>query len=136
MMMRTHLIDGLNYIIAVRPKRRIKMRGISFVITSIIMVVILIGAIPATGQAGENEQLRQYYNKYIFKCISKNKSKANLQTSRSANLRSCGALSKQKVVFLTHKRNTLVDEMIKHKVGTKPYKVEHYLNKRFHETYN
>ena len=112
------------------------MRGISFIITSIILVVILIGVIPATGQASENEQLRKYYNDYILKCISKNQSKASLQTSRSANLRSCGVLSKQKVVFLTHKRNMLVDEMIKHKVGTKPYKVEYYLNKRFHETYH
>jgi hypothetical protein len=126
----------LNYIIAVRPKRRIKMRGISFVITSMIMVVILIGAIPAMGQASENEQLRKYYNNYILKCISKNQSKAALQTSRSANLRSCGALSKQKVVFLTHNQNLLIDEMLKYKVGTKPYKVEHYLNKRFHETYH
>jgi len=100
------------------------------------MVVILIGAIPATGQASENEQLRKYYNNYILKCISKNQSKAALQTSRSANLRSCGALSKQKVVFLTHNQNLLIDEMLKHKVGTKPYKVEHYLNKRFHETYH
>jgi hypothetical protein len=126
----------LNYNIAAKPKRRIKMRGISFVITSMIMVVILIGAIPATGQASENEQLRKYYNNYILKCISKNQSKAALQTSRSANLRSCGALSKQKVVFLTHNQNLLIDEMLKHKVGTKPYKVEHYLNKRFHETYH
>jgi len=126
----------LNYNIAAKPKRRIKMREISFVITSMIMVVILIGTIPATGQASENEQLRKYYNNYILKCISKNQSKAALQTSRSANLRSCGALSKQKVVFLTHNQNLLIDEMLKHKVGTKPYKVEHYLNKRFHETYH
>lgn len=112
------------------------MRGISFVITSIIVVVILIGAIPETGQSSENEQLRKYYNDYILKCISKNQSKAALQSSRSANLRSCGALSKQKAIFLTHNQNLLIDEMINHKVGTKSYKVEHYLNKRFHETYH
>ena len=75
------------------------MRGNFFVITTMIMVVILIGAIQTTGQAGENEQLRKYYKDYILKCISKNQSKAELQNSRSAKLRSCGALSKQKVVF-------------------------------------
>ena len=111
------------------------MRGKIFIITTVITCVILTGVISATGQSSENEQLRKYYQEYISKCISKNKAKAGLEASKSANLRSCGALSKQKVVFLTNNQNALVEEMIKKKIGTKPYKVEYYLNKRFHEKY-
>lgn len=111
------------------------MRAKAFVIAMMITLLIIIGALPATVQGGEKEQLRTYYKNYIVKCISKNQSKSNLQSSKSANLRSCGALSKQKAIFLTNNQNTLVNEMIKNQVGKKPYKIDHYLNKRFHETY-
>ena len=105
----------------------------AFVITAMIMAVVLMGVISATGQNGENEKLAQYYQEHISKCISKNKSKAVLQTSKSENLRSCGKIYKQKAVFLTNNQNVLVDEMIRQEIGTKPYKVDYYLNKRFNE---
>ena len=110
------------------------MRGTALIISTMFMVVTLIGALPATGQAGDEVQLEKYYNEYISKSISKNQSKASLQTSKSENLRSSGAVCAQKVTFLTNNRTSLVDEMIENKVGTKPYKIDHYLNKRFHET--
>lgn len=112
------------------------MREKIFVIATMIMVVIFMGAVSAAGQSGENEQLRKYYKDYISKCISKNQSKADLQDSKSANLRSCGALSKQKVIYLTNNQNTLINELVDNQVGTKPYKIEYYLNKRFHQTYH
>lgn len=111
------------------------MKGRVFFITMVVMALALMVALPNIGQAAENEQLKKYYKDYISKCISKNQSKVGLQASKSANLRSCGALSKQKVIFLTNNQNMLVNEMIKNQVGKKPYKIEYYLNKRFHETY-
>ena len=90
----------------------------------------------ATGQEGETDKLKQYYKEYISKCISKNQSKANLQGSKSPNLRSCGAIAQQKVIFLTKYQNTLIDEMIIKKVSTKPYKLDYYLNKRFYDKYH
>ena len=111
------------------------MRGKAFVIAASIMVFSYMGALSGTAQGGQNEQLKKYYKDYIAKCISKNQSKAGLQKSKSANLRSCGALSQKKVIFLTNNQNMLVNEMIKNQIGTKPYKIEHYLNKRFHQTY-
>ena len=111
------------------------MRGKTFVIATIVMVFIFVGALPGTVMGGENEQLKKYYKDYISKCISKNQSKTALQTSKSKNLRSCGTLSKQKVIFLTNNQNMLVNEMIKNQIGTKPYKIEYYLNKKFHEEY-
>ncbi len=110
------------------------MKGKLLIITAMVTFVTLIGALPVTGQAGENEKLKKYYNDYILKCISKNQSKISLQTSQSENLQSCGALSKQKFIFLTNNQNILVDEMIKNKIGTKSYKIDYYLNKRFYET--
>ena len=111
------------------------MRGKAFIITAMIIVFIVIGALSATVLGGENEQLKKYYKDYISKCISKNQSKTAFQTSKSKNLRSCGTLSKQKVIFLTNNQNMLVNEMIKNQIGTKPYKIEYYLNKKFHEAY-
>ena len=111
------------------------MRIKAFVIVMMITLFFFIGANPATAQGSENEQLRTYYKNYILKCISKNQSKTRLQASKSANLRSCGALSKQKVIFLTNNQNVLVNEMIKNQIGKKPYKIEYYLNKKFYEMY-
>jgi hypothetical protein len=111
------------------------MRGKKFVIATIIMVFIFMGALSATGKGGQNEQLKEYYKDYIAKCISKNQSKAGLQASKSANLRSCGVLSQKKVIFLTNNQNMLVNEMIEKQVGKKPYKIEHYLNERFFQAY-
>ena len=110
------------------------MRETALIISTMLMVVILVGALPATGQADEEGQLEKYYNEYISKSILKNQSKTSLQYSKSENLRSSGAVCEQKVAFLTSNRDTLVDEMIQNKIGTKPYKIDYYLNKRFHET--
>jgi hypothetical protein len=109
------------------------MKERTFITTMILLALALMAALANIGQAGENEQLQNYYKDYILKCILKNQSKASLQNSKSANLRSYGARSRQKVVFLANNQNMLVNEMIKNKIGTKPYRVEYYLNKRFHE---
>jgi hypothetical protein len=111
------------------------MRGATFRITKIILVVILIGAISVAVQAGENEQLRTYYKEYISKCISINHSKASLQTSKSKNLRSCGIISKQKAIFLTDNLDMLVNELINNEIGKKPYKIDYYLTHRFYAAY-
>ena len=108
------------------------MKGIAFFISKIVMALALIVALPNTGRTDENEQLEKYYMGYISECICKNESKAALlRTSRSANLKEDGAIYKQKAVFLTNNQNVLVDEMIRKEIGTKPYKVDYYLNKRF-----
>ena len=109
------------------------MKAITLIIATLLMVFTLIGAFPEKGFSGEAEQLRKHYYEYISESISKNQSKANLQNSKSDNLRSCGILCEQKVVFLTNNREILVDEMIENQIGTKSYKIDYYLNKRFFE---
>lgn len=110
------------------------MKSISFIMATLVMVFTLIGAFPADGVCGEAEQLKKYYVEYISNSIAKNRSKANLQTSKSENLRTCGAFCEKKVVFLTNHRDTLVDELVENQIGTKSYKIDLYLNKRFHES--
>ena len=109
------------------------MKGRATITITIVMVISLIAALPNTGQTGENEQLAKYYQEYISESISKNQSKAVLQTSKSENLRSSGKIYKLKAVFLTNNQDVLVDEMIRKEIGTKPYKVDYYLNKKFNE---
>jgi hypothetical protein len=98
-----------------------------------VMVVLIVG-LPVTGQTEENVKLKNYYNEYILKCVDKNQSKTVLLNSRSENLRNYGSICKQKTVFLTNNQNVLVDEMIRKEIGTKPYKIDYYLNKRFNGT--
>ena len=109
------------------------MKGRALITITIVLVILLLTAWPNTGKSGENEELAKFYQEYISKCILKNKSKAALQTSKSENLRSCGKIYKQKAVFLTNNQNVLVNEMIRNEIGTKPYKVDYYINKRFNE---
>jgi hypothetical protein len=125
-------IGGLRLITADSQERRIKMKGMAFFISTILMALALIVALPNTGQSGENEQLAKFYMEYISECICKNESKAALlKTSRSANLKEDGSIYKQKAVFLTNNQNVLVDEMIRREIGKEPYKVDYYLNKKF-----
>ncbi|MBW2443781.1 MAG: hypothetical protein JRH12_25140 [Deltaproteobacteria bacterium] len=107
------------------------MGGTVFFTSIVAMAFALMVALPDAGHAGEIEQPAKYYKEYISNCICKYESKAALQTSRSVNLRRNGAIYEQKAVFLKNYQNVLVDEMIREEIGTKAYKIDYYLNKRF-----
>ena len=109
------------------------MKGRACITITIVLVIYLIAVFPDIGLTDENEQLANYYQEYISQCISKNESKAALQTSRSENLRRSGEIYEQKAAFLTNYQDILADEMIRKDIGTKSYKVDYYLNKRFNE---
>ena len=112
------------------------MRILAYLIITMVMVVALVGAYSVTAEAGETEQLRYLYSNYIIEAISKSHSKSGLVNSKSENLQNSGVLARQKAVFLTLNHDILVDEMIENEVGTKPYQINYYLNKRFHENNN
>ena len=109
------------------------MKILAYAIFTMVMVVALVGAYSMTAEAGEIEQLRNLYSNYITEVISKSHSKSGLVKSKSQNLQSSGVIARQKAVFLTVNHDMLVDEMVENEVGTKPYQIEYYLNKRFHE---
>ena len=109
------------------------MKILAYTILTMVMVVALVGAYSMTAEAGAIEQLKDLYSNYIAEVISKSHSKSGLVKSKSENLQISGVLARQKAVFLTVNHDRLVDEMIENEVGTKPYQIEYYLNKRFHE---
>jgi hypothetical protein len=112
------------------------MKIFAYALMTMVMVVALIGAYAMTAEASEAEQLRNLYSNYIIESISKSHSKSGLVKSKSENLKESGALARQKAIFLTVNHDKLVDEMVEKEVGTKPYQIDYFLNKRFHESNN
>ena len=104
-------------------------------LVSILFVVSVIGAPLVTAQSASKDQLVQYYESCITKKIFNCNAKTVLKTSRSVNLRRKADLAKRQVTFFTSNKNVLIKEMVEREIGQKPYKVEHYLNKRFFETH-
>ena len=104
-------------------------------LVSILLVMCVIGAALVTAQSASKDQLVRYYESCIMKKIFNCNAKTVLKTSRSVNLRRKADLAKRQVTFFTSNKNVLIKEMVEQEIGQKPYKVEHYLNKRFFETH-
>ena len=112
------------------------MKILAPALMTVAMVITLLGAYSMTAMAGEAAQLRKLYSDHIIDTISKSHSKSGLVKSRSENLQTSAALARQKAVFLTVNHDMLVEEMVENEVGTRPYQIDYYLNKRFHESNN
>lgn len=109
------------------------MKTNAYILASLIGIIVLVGVFATAGFAGERGQVKKLYDEYITKAIEKNESKANLQRSRSENLRNASAVAIQKARFLSSNRIQLVEEMVQNQIGLKHYLMDYYLNKRFHE---
>ena len=110
-------------------KRQIMM------VTMVSMLVFFLGFSSAIGEdADKQTQLKNYYEKFILEKISKCRSKAGLQASKSTHLQNCAAMEIKKANFLSSNKEMLITEMLEKKVGVKPYKIEYFLNKMFHES--
>ena len=92
-----------------------------------------IGAVQITAESPSNEQLNNFYENFISEKIAKSHSKTDLKNLRSENLRLAGEKAEKEAEFLARNKDILVYEMVDQNIGKKPYKVEHYLNKRFKE---
>ena len=110
-----------------------KIDGICIVF--LLSVMLVIGSTPLTVQSGSDDQLLKFYESCIQKKISNCNAKKVLKTSRSQNLQKKADLSIRQVTFYTRNKNMLINEMVDQGIGFKPYKVDYYLNKRFHETF-
>ena len=110
------------------------MKILAYAILTMVMVIALLGAYTMTAEAGEREQLRSIYSNHIIEAITKSHSKSGLVRSKSENLQTSGILARQKAIFLTANHDSLVDEMVENGVGTKPYQIDYFLNKRFYES--
>ncbi len=85
----------------------------------------------ALGQQSGTIDLESAYGAAIDEIISRDKSKTALRNSRSANLRRAAAISCMKAAYFKDYKDELIKEMIKADIGTKPYKIRHYLNQSF-----
>ena len=104
-------------------------------IVSLVLVMAVSGASLAAAQSASKDQLIKYYESCITKKITNCNAKTVLKTSRSVHLRQKADLATRQATYFTSNKNMLINEMVKQEIGQKPYKVEHYLNKRFFETH-
>lgn len=101
-----------------------------------IFLLIAVGVFLAIGQtAGEMSDkaaLRSHYEVVIDKLISHGEYKeALMRDSKSGNLRHAAAIGCLKAAFFKDHKDMLIEDLITAEIGTKPYKIQHYLNNKF-----
>ncbi len=110
------------------------MKSKVLIISSIITVCVLWGALNSTVFSSDHAERAKYYESCIVKKIVKCDSKfAMLSSSRSLNLQNYAKMEAQKARFLEAEKEILVKEMMEMQLEPKHYKVELFLNSRFHE---
>ena len=107
------------------------MKVQTIIIILLIALLCLLWTSSAVSQQPGTIDLKSAYSAAIDKIISRYKSKTVLRNSRSANLRQAAALSCMKVAYFKDYKDELIKEMIKADIGTKPYKIRHFLNQSF-----
>ena len=103
------------------------------IVCLLVGIITFIGVLPSICISGDKEELAKFYGACISKEICKCQAKTYLSNSRSANLRCCAAKASKKAAFLQKNKDMLITEMINNDIGVKPYKIEYFLNKKFHE---
>ena len=101
------------------------------IILSMITSLSLIFTSPAVCQQAGNENLISVYSAAIDEVIAHCKNKIALRDSKSEHLRQTAALACMKAAFFKDFKDELIKDMIKEEIGTKPYKIQDYLNTRF-----
>lgn len=101
-----------------------------------IFILIAIGVFLAIGQAAgemsDKAALRSHYEVVIDKLISNCEYKeALLRDSKSENLRNAAAIGCLKAAYFKDHKDMLIEDLIAAEIGTKPYKIQYYLNSNF-----
>ena len=105
----------------------------------ILILILTIGASVFMGPlnlaifSDDHGELAKFFNSCIVKEILKCESKmALLSASKSKNLQDYAKMKAKKAEFLNAEKKMLVDEMIEMQIEPKHYKVELFLNSRYH----
>lgn len=101
-----------------------------------LLVFVAVFAFSGHVLGGDDDSLSltAYYQTMIDNEINSCLEKQSLQDSRSVHLQRKGHLEASKAQFLMANREHLVEAMMKDAIGRKPYKVQRFLNDKFHCT--
>jgi hypothetical protein len=109
------------------------MKAKVLTISLIVGVSAFIGLLNSTAFSGDHE-LSKYYESFIVRKIEKCDSKSVLLlTSKSKNLQDYAKMEAQKATFFNAEKEMLVKEMIEIQLEPKQYKIDLFLNNKFHE---
>ena len=102
-------------------------------IHSLLMIILLAALLSsfALSQVSLATNLDSFYGAYIDKCILKCDSKASMRDSKLKHIQQVSARYCLKAAFLLRHKAQLIEELIANDIGTKPYKIDYYLNSRF-----
>ena len=103
-------------------------------ISLMVGVSAFLGLLNSTAFSGDQEEIAKYYESCIVREIKKCDLKlVLLRKSRSKNLQDYARMEALKAEFFRADKDMLVKEMIETQIEPKHYKIELFLNSRFHE---
>ena len=107
-------------------KKGIVALFLAIALTSLVKVPSMVG------EAADREELMIFYGTYIDRYVARCEAKkARMRHSQSENICRDSALYCLKACYFKSCRKELVDLMIAGHVGTRPYRVQYFLNGRF-----
>jgi hypothetical protein len=89
--------------------------------------------VPAAADEWNDQKMRQYYEAQVVWEIDHCLQKCHLMDSRSLALRTKARKEVGKAQFLKTHKDELVEEMVKADVGLDHYKVQYFMNQRYHD---
>ncbi len=107
-------------------------------ITAIFLAAMLFISPAWGGSSGEQRVSYESYGSYetfVDQQIQHNEFKAALGSTNTPNLQKAAEVSREKADFLKENRDALVADMEADNVEKKPYKMTHYLNQTFYDSF-
>jgi hypothetical protein len=112
------------------------MKARSIIILATIIFPLFVWTSSAVSQTTEMLYQKSIYSAAIDKAIAHCKAKTSYRNSKSENLQRAAALSCMKAAFFNDFKVQLIENMIMAGIGSKPYKINYYLNQKFYGIIN
>jgi hypothetical protein len=109
------------------------MRRYGFFIVMAVALLLLGGNGAVADEQSLPDDAKAYYAACIDRIIDKCAHKEHLCTCSSPVLRAYGDRMVQKSAFCRLYKEQLIQSMLAHELEPKAYKVEHFINQRFHQ---
>lgn len=112
------------------------MKARSIIILYTVIILTLVWSSAAVSQTAEAVDLESVYSAAIDEAIAHCKAKVLYRNSKSEKLQRVAALACMKAAFFKDFKVELIEDMIAVNIGAKPYKIQYYLNQKFHGIIN